>query len=290
MTHTQRHVSAITTRELEVAARLRLDQGLGPAETGRDRRKWSRAMVAVQARICGGVGSFQNFEEIVTCIDISRSGIRVATDRPGYFTDQSVQVTCPFWNHPTAINVSRNAKVIRTAITSDLRYEIGLEFLTGVVLISGAERSVCTVAGRILVLVVESDRGSRIALQQFLETDGYEVMAVERSSDALEILQSETPHVIVADAEAQGGEVSGNALCAVVKASPQLRHIPVILVTASGKPADYASSHLMGAIVCLAKPYRLEQVRQAVRLVAAPPAVPSAYGSTFNSGSLVRTS
>jgi hypothetical protein len=101
------------------------------APEGRERRKWNRAMVSVSARICGGVGTLQAFEEIVTCLDISRDGIRVPTSRAGDFAEQQLEVTCPFWDNPTAINSPRSAKIIRCTVNPMYGYEIALQFLPG---------------------------------------------------------------------------------------------------------------------------------------------------------------
>jgi CheY-like chemotaxis protein len=127
-------------------------------------------------------------------------------------------------------------------------------------------------------------------VQDILEKDGYDVVTVEKPRQALEIIQTETPHVIVAASEAEGADISGHVLCAVVKGTPRLQHIPVILLTKSAKPSDYAASHLVGAVVRLAKPCQPERVRQAVRLVACPPSQSTGYSSGFNIAPFVRTS
>lgn len=256
---------------------------------GRDRRRWCRAMISVRARICGGVGTLENFEEIVTCLDVSREGIRIPTSRAGYFPDQLLQVTCPFWDNPTGINIPRNAKVVRCSITATLTYEIALQFLPGEIDETALSlHAASPFASQVRVLLVESDPRVRPALAELLGKDGYHVVAVEKPREALEIIQTEVPHVIIAETE--GGDICGHDLCAIVKATPHLQHIPVILVTASGMPSDYASSHLIGAIVCIAKPYKVERVRQAVHLVASPPSQCSKYSSGSNIASFVRTS
>jgi len=278
--------------QLEIVDRPRMPESasqLGPE--GRERRKWSRAMVSVSARICGGVGTLQAFEEVVTCLDISRDGIRVPTSRAGYFADQQLEVTCPFWDNPTAINSPRNAKVVRCTVNPVHGYEIALQFSSHKPEESLMLRhAAAAFASQVRVLVVESDRRVGQAVQEMLEKDGYHVVTVEKPRQALEIIQTETPHVIVAASEAEGADISGHDLCAVVKGTPRLQHIPVILLTKSAKPSDYAANHLIGAIVCLAKPCQAERVRQAVRLVACPPSQSTGYSSGFNIAAFVRTS
>jgi CheY-like chemotaxis protein len=279
----------MSVAQLKIVDKPQMPEGKQPE--GRERRKWGRAMVSVGARICGGVGTLESFEEIVTCLDISREGIRFPTTRAGYIIDQHLDVTCPFWDNPTAINTPRAAKVIRCAVIPSQGYEVAVQFLSNKPEESFVLRQAAAAfASQVRVLVVESDARLGHALQELLEKDGYQVVTVEKPRQALEIIQTETPHVIIAAAEAEGTDICGNELCAVVKGTVRLHHIPVILITASAKPADYAASHQVGAVVCLAKPYKIESVRQAVRLVATPPSQCSGYSSGFNIASFVRTS
>ena len=112
-------------------------------------------------------------------------------------------------------------------------------------------------------------------------------MFVSTAEQALDILKTETPNVIVAATE--GGEISGHDLCAIVKTSERLQHIPVILMTTSALPSDYSTGHRLGAVVCMTKPCKPARVQQAVHLVAAPPSEQSVYSAAFNMGTFVRT-
>jgi hypothetical protein len=118
----------MSVAQLKIVDKPQMPEGKQPE--GRERRKWGRAMVSVGARICGGVGTLESFEEIVTCLDISREGIRFPTTRAGYIIDQHLDVTCPFWDNPTAINTPRAAKVIRCAVIPSQGYEVAVQFLS----------------------------------------------------------------------------------------------------------------------------------------------------------------
>ena len=73
--------------------------------------------------------------------------------------------------------------------------------------------------------------------------------------------------------------MSGHDLCLIIKRNDRLQHVPVILLTKSAQPADYSASHQLGAVVCMAKPFKPERLLHVVRLVAPPPAARSAYGA-----------
>jgi len=254
-----------------------------------DRRKSKRAMVSLRAHIRGGIGSVQGFEEVVTSADISRDGARLPTTRHGYFEGQMLKVTCPFWDTPTGINKTRNAKIVRCKITPTLGYEIAVQFLPDDPIETHMlKRSAGLNAGQVRVLVVESDTRTGNSVRELLERDGYHVVTVAKAEDGLAVIQTEAPHVIVAEAEGNG--ITGHDLCAIVKSEPHLQHIPVILLTSSALPSDYNSSHLIGAIICMSKTCKLERIRQAVRLVAAPPSQSATYSAAFNVASFVRTS
>ena len=57
--------------------------------------------------------------------------------------------------------------------------------------------------------------------------------------------------------------------CEVATAAP----LAASFAAGSAQPADYATSHQLGAVVCMAKPFKPERLQQVVRLVAPPPAL-----------------
>jgi CheY-like chemotaxis protein len=257
-------------------------------KSGAERRKRKRAMFTVPVQIRGGVGTLEVFEDIVTSLDVSRDGLLLATSRGGYSVGQKLHVACPYWCAPTAINVPRNAQVVRNVLLPNFTYALALQFLPGACEESAWTMPASPFPNQVRVLCVESDSVAARALREILEKDGYHVAVVSNAHEALDILHGETPDVILAEAEGQ--EISGKDLCAIVKTCPRLQHIPVILLTTSALPSDYATSHQIGAVVCMSIPCRPERIRSAIHLVAAPPALCSVYSARFNVASFVRTS
>jgi CheY-like chemotaxis protein len=202
-------------------------------------------------------------------MDVSRDGLLLTTSRGGYWLGQIVQVTCPYWKMPTAINRARRAKVIRTMPLPNHNSGVAVEFEQGAPSEGNGVWAASQYARQVRVLGVESDTLCAETTRVRLELDGYQVVYVSNAEQALGILRTETPDLLIAEAE--GGEISGNDLCAIVKKSERLQHVQVILVTKSGLPSDYAAGHELGAIICMTKPYKPEQLQKAVHLVAAPP-------------------
>src|SRR5580658_664609 len=257
---------------------------------GPDRRKRKRGMFTVPVQIRGRVGTLEVFEDLVTSLDVSRDDLLLSTSRGGYSVGQRLHVSCPYWCAPTAINVPRNAQVVRNVLLPHYTYALALQFLPGVCEESSWSNPSSPFPNQVRVLCVELDSTTSRAPCTILEKDGYHVVAVSTAKEALDILSSEAPDVILAEAECLGQEISGKDLCAIVKTCPRLQHIPVILLTASAMPSDYATSHEIGAVVCMSIPCKPERLRSAIHLVAAPPAPCSVYGGRFNVASFVRTS
>jgi len=258
-----------------------------PVKIGADRRKRKRGMFTVPVQIRGGVGTLEVFEDLVTSLDVSRDGLLLSTTRGGYSVGQKLQVACPYWSTPTAINVPRNATVIRNILLPNLTYALALQFLPGECEDGPWAMPSSPFPNQVRVLCVVSDSAAAGALGEILQKDGYHVVTVSTAQDALDILHNETPNVILAEAEGQ--DISGKDLCAIVKTCPRLQHIPVILLTTSALPSDYATSHQIGAVVCMTIPCKPERLRSAIHLVAAPPALCSVYSARFNVASFVRT-
>jgi CheY-like chemotaxis protein len=87
------------------------------------------------------------------------------------------------------------------------------------------------------ILVVEDDVGSRRAMTNMLEDQGYTVNAVGTISDALDHLrQGPLPELIVLDLMLP--DMEGWDFRHEQKKDPVLRHIPVIGVSAIGKLVD----------------------------------------------------
>ena len=81
------------------------------------------------------------------------------------------------------------------------------------------------------VLVVEDNDAIRQALAGLLEDEGYEVASARNGRDALAQMEASAPAVIVLDIAMP--EMNGIELFERLKASPLLRAIPIIVLTAS---------------------------------------------------------
>ena len=265
-----------------------------------DRRKRRRALISAPVRVRGINVTDAVVDEISTTIDVSRAGILFLSTSPNYARGMEVAVIFPYSTAPAALYAEQPGRIVRAFGTSDGRYAVAVALGEGVgedivdacgrkladaspaprmplappaapLPSNGSEFSLSRKGNskRPLVLVVDADEVVRATLKGYLTSEGYEVMAVSNSPDAREVMNMFTPALVIAEVEGDG--LPGYDLCAHVKQSPRLKHIPVLLTTSSGYPSDYANAHSLGAVVCMTKPYKQERLGHVVRLLAPPP-------------------
>jgi CheY-like chemotaxis protein len=254
--------------------------------TNADRRRRKRAKITAQVHVRGGIGTINTFEDLCTSIDVSRDGLLFTTIRKDYWVGQVLDVTFPYSSAATAINTSQRAKIVRMFETKDGRPAVAVHFEAAAnrdtKSPAGSRAAAQTFAPQTMVLAVESDERLAENMRSLLQQDGYHVIIVKNAKQALDVLKTTVPAVILAEFE--GEELGGQDLCLIVKKDERLKHIPVILITQAAQPADYSTSHQYGAVVCMAKPFKPERLQHVVRLVAPPPSQKSAYGAKLGFG------
>lgn len=257
-----------------------------PVGTASDRRRRWRAKLTGRVHIRGGVGTIDAFEEVVKTIDVSRDGLLLNSPRGGYWVGQPLEVTFPYWTAPTAINMARKATVVRNVPQKNFCYEVAIHFDSS----DAHSNRAGSNEGRVKVLAIEPDRQIAQIVRSLLENDGYEVVVVSTGNNAMDVLQSEIPDVVLAEAEIGSGGVTGRDICRMMKRTQRLQHIPVILLTSSAMPSDYSANKRAGAVMCIPMPCEPERLQRSVHLVAPPPGQRSAYSADYNVASFVKTS
>jgi len=251
-----------------------------------DRRKRRRAMISAPVRVRGVNVTNAGPDEISTTIDVSRSGILFVATAAGYYKGMEVAVIFPYSDTPTAIHSERRGRVVRIAEMPDGRTGVALALgvgagedlvdASGRILASGSTAQVAAeneeqISDRPLVLAMDPDVAMRISLKTFLELEGYQVIAIATMADARQVLEMCVPALVIAEIEGEGlpdEGLPGYDLCAHIKETQRLKRVPVVLTTKSAYPSDYSNAHSLGAIVCMAKPYKQERLGHVVRLLA----------------------
>jgi CheY-like chemotaxis protein len=257
-----------------------------PLESGQktDRRKRRRALISAPIRIRSIDVTSNGPDEVSTTVDVSRNGILFLTIDKSFHRGMEVAVTFPYTKCPGVPQSEQPGNVVRVSALSNGQIAVAIAFGLGngehIVDASGArlDTAAAPLATNLpehdedprkpLILAVESDGAVRDSLKAYLSGEGYRIIAVENAADAREVLNILTPALLIAEIEGEG--LPGFDLCAHIKGTPRLKHIPVMLTTGSAYPSDYSNAHSLGAVVCMAKPYRQERLGHVVRLLVAP--------------------
>jgi two-component system alkaline phosphatase synthesis response regulator PhoP len=83
------------------------------------------------------------------------------------------------------------------------------------------------------VLMVDDDRDFCEATALFLESKGYQVTLAYDGKEGLQKIRGQKPDLVILDVMMP--EMNGYDVCVVIKADPELKDIPVILLTGVGE-------------------------------------------------------
>ena len=90
-------------------------------------------------------------------------------------------------------------------------------------------------------------------ISMILEPEGYDVITAENGEEALEKVESEGPDLILLDVMMP--ELDGFAACAKLKASPESKGIPVVLLTGVAKQITKTRYPIDGVLRAEAEEY-----------------------------------
>lgn len=287
-------MSTSTTTAASAQAKMDQSGSRFPGPNGVDRRRRKRAKISAQVHV-RVADSPEPFEEVCKSIDVSRDGLLFVAARAGYWKGQRLEVTFPYSTAASALNKSQGAEVVRVNEHGGGLFGIAVQFVAANAAETDSDPAMAGVGKTApaqekkaaVVLAVEPDQRTADTMRALLQQDGYTVVIVPTAQAALDVLKTTVPAVFLAEVE--GEDMSGHDLCLIIKRNDRLQHVPVILLTRSAQPADYSASHQLGAVVCMAKPFKPERLLHVVRLVAPPPTHKSVYGSRVYNSAIERT-
>ena len=121
------------------------------------------------------------------------------------------------------------------------------------------------------ILIVEDSPTQAMLLKHLLEQNGYHVLSAVTGRDALEILHTDRPALVISDIVMP--EMDGYELTRAIKEDEQLSDIPVILLTALLDPEDVLRGLEARVDFYLNKPYDEDFLLSKVQSVLAAPSV-----------------
>lgn len=123
------------------------------------------------------------------------------------------------------------------------------------------------------LLLIDDDPNLILLVKDYLEFRGFEVLTAENGQEALDILENETPDMIICDVMMP--EMDGYAFVEKVRENDRTSWIPVMFLSAKGQSQDRVKGLGTGADVYLVKPFEPEELvaqvesslKQAQRLI-----------------------
>ncbi|MGZ6059573.1 MAG: response regulator [Myxococcaceae bacterium] len=111
-------------------------------------------------------------------------------------------------------------------------------------------------------LVVEDHPDARALVRTYLVAMGIEVIDVAEGRSALRALEKLRPDLVCLDLMLP--ELSGFEVCEYMRSHPELRTVPILVMSARAKPMDRAFAEEVGATAYLVKPFKRIEFSRAV--------------------------
>ena len=109
-----------------------------------------------------------------------------------------------------------------------------------------------------LVMIVEDEEALAVLLKYNLETEGFQVITESRGSRAVAEIEQHHPSVIILDWMLP--ELSGVEICKLIRSKPDIKSIPVIMLTAKGEEEDKIKGLNAGADDYVTKPFSVPEL------------------------------
>jgi two-component system phosphate regulon response regulator PhoB len=113
------------------------------------------------------------------------------------------------------------------------------------------------------ILIVEDEEALTLLLRYNLEAEGYEVETVARGDEADVLLKEGSPDLVILDWMLPG--LSGIELCRRLRARPETRQLPIIMLTARGEESERVRGLATGADDYIVKPFSVPELSARVR-------------------------
>jgi DNA-binding response OmpR family regulator len=115
------------------------------------------------------------------------------------------------------------------------------------------------------ILVVDDDDDIRAVVCHNLEVDGFRVLSAAGGDEAMEILERDTPHLVILDVMMPVRD--GYDVLAELRSRPETADLPVVLLTAKRAESDIWEGWSSGADYYMTKPFEVGELLRFVHYV-----------------------
>ncbi len=115
----------------------------------------------------------------------------------------------------------------------------------------------------LIVLVADDNLGTRLSVSDYLQMSGYSVIVAEDGQQALSMIETYHPHLLVTDINMP--RMDGYELLRKLRQHPLFRSLPIILLTERTSTKSRIEGYESGCDVYLPKPFEMEELGAVIR-------------------------
>jgi two-component system phosphate regulon response regulator PhoB len=115
------------------------------------------------------------------------------------------------------------------------------------------------------ILIIEDEKDILDLLKFNLGKEGYRVKGVPTGEEGLDAINEDSPDLILLDLMLPG--IDGLEVCRRIRRSPEISHIPIIIVTAKKTEADIITGLELGANDYVTKPFSAKVLIARIRSI-----------------------
>jgi DNA-binding NarL/FixJ family response regulator len=115
----------------------------------------------------------------------------------------------------------------------------------------------------LVILVADDNLGTRLSVSDYLDISGYSVVTAEDGQQALSMIESYHPHVLVTDINMP--RMDGYELVRQVRQKPAFRLLPVVFLTERTSTLERIKGYETGCDVYLPKPFEMQELGAVIR-------------------------
>jgi two-component system phosphate regulon response regulator PhoB len=115
------------------------------------------------------------------------------------------------------------------------------------------------------ILIVEDEEPIKVLLTYNFEAEGYRVRATSSGEEVGPMIADERPNLIILDWMLPG--ISGIEVCRLLRARPETRDIPILMLTARGEEAERVRGLATGADDYVVKPFSVPELLARIKSI-----------------------
>jgi len=113
------------------------------------------------------------------------------------------------------------------------------------------------------ILVADDNLGTRLSVSDYLEMSGYSVIAAEDGLQALSMIETYHPHILITDINMP--RMDGYELVRQVRQKPAFRLLPVVFLTERASTEERIRGYQTGCDLYLPKPFEMQELSAVIR-------------------------